>query len=61
VFIDETSKNTNMEPLRGWMPKRERLVGTKGPHWNTMTFVASLHHDRIEAPWLIDGTIDGDP
>jgi transposase len=24
-----------------------------------MTFVAALRHDRIEAPWLIDGPIDG--
>lgn len=25
-----------------------------------MTFVASLRHDRIEAPWLIDGPINGE-
>jgi transposase len=25
-----------------------------------MTFVAALRHDRIEAPWLIDGPIDGE-
>ena len=24
-----------------------------------MPFVAALRHDRIEAPWLIDGPIDG--
>jgi len=60
VFIDETWTKTNMEPLRGWAPKGERLVA-KVPHrhWQTMTFVASLRHDRIEAPWLIDGPIDG--
>jgi transposase len=29
-------------------------------HWKTMTFVASLRHDRIEAPWLIDGPINGE-
>ena len=41
-------------------PKGERLVA-KVPHghWQTMTFVAALRHDRIEAPWLIDGPIDG--
>ena len=61
VFIDETWTKTNMEPLRGWAPKGERLVA-KVPHghWQTMTFVASLRHDRIEAPWLIDGPIDGE-
>ena len=60
MFIDETWTKTNMEPLRGWAPKGERLVA-KVPHghWQTMTFVAALRHDRIEAPWLIDGPIDG--
>ena len=50
-----------MEPLRGWAPKGERLVA-KVPHghWQTMTFVAALRHDRIEAPWLIDGPINGE-
>jgi transposase len=61
VFIDETWTKTNMAPLRGWAPKGKRLKA-KVPygHWNTMTFVAALRHDRIEAPWLLDGPIDGD-
>ena len=25
-----------------------------------MTFLAALRHDRIDAPWLLDGPIDGD-
>jgi putative transposase len=25
-----------------------------------MTFLAALRHDRVEAPWLIDGPINGD-
>lgn len=29
-------------------------------HWNTMTFLAALRHDRIDAPWLIDGPINGE-
>src|SRR5271165_7105892 len=39
VFIDETWTKTNMEPLRGWSPRGERLVA-KVPHghWKTMTF-----------------------
>jgi putative transposase len=61
VFIDETWTKTNMEPLRGWARRGERLVA-KVPHghWKTMTFVASLRYDRIEAPWLIDGPINGE-
>jgi putative transposase len=50
-----------MASLRGWAPKGERLMA-KAPfgHWNTMTFVAALRHDRIEAPWLLDGPINGE-
>lgn len=61
VFIDETWTKTNMAPLRGWAPRGMRLV-SKVPHghWNTTTFLAALRHDRIEAPWLFEGPIDGE-
>jgi transposase len=61
VFIDETWTKTNMAPLRGWARRGERLRA-KVPygHWNTMTFVAALRHDRIEAPWLIDQPMNAD-
>jgi len=29
-------------------------------HWKTMTFVAALRHNRICAPWIIDGPINGE-
>src|SRR5215510_2120118 len=60
VFIDETWTKTNMAPLRGWAPCGQRLPG-KAPHgrWKTMTFLAALRHDRLTAPWFIDGPIDG--
>ena len=50
-----------MAPLRGWAPRGRRLKA-KVPHgrWKTMTFVAALRQDRIDAPWLLDGPIDGD-
>ncbi len=61
VFIDETWTKTNMAPLRGWAERGARLT-TKVPHgrWKTTTFVAALRHDRIDAPWLLDGPIDGE-
>jgi transposase len=61
VFIDETWTRTNMTPLRGWAPRGLRLQ-TKAPHghWKTTTFLAALRHDRIEAPWVLDGPIDGE-
>ena len=61
VFLDETWTKTNMAPLRGWAPRGPRLRA-KVPHgrWKTMTFLAALRCDRIEAPWLIDGPINGE-
>jgi transposase len=61
VFIDETWTKTNMAPLRGWAPRGKRLVA-KVPHrrWKTTTFVAALRLDRIDAPWLLEGPIDGE-
>jgi putative transposase len=61
VFIDETWTKTNMAPLFGWAPRGQRLMA-KVPHrrWKTMTFLAALRHDRVDAPWLIDGPINGD-
>ena len=60
VFIDETWIKTNMAPLRGWGPKGQRL-SAKVPHghWKTLTFVAALRHDRVDAPCVIDGPING--
>jgi transposase len=61
VFIDETWIKTNMAPLRGWGPRGERLAA-KVPygHWKTLTFVAALRHDRVDAPFVIDGPINGE-
>jgi len=61
VFIDETWTRTNMATLRGWAPRGTRLTA-KVPHghWKTTTFLAALRCDRIEAPWVLDGPIDGE-
>ena len=60
VFIDETWVKTNMAPLRGWSQRGERLIG-KAPHgrWRTLTFIAALRVDRIDAPCVFDGPING--
>jgi len=49
-----------MAPLRGWARRGLRLKA-KVPRrrWETMTFLAALRHDRIDAPWLIEGPING--
>jgi DDE superfamily endonuclease len=60
VFIDETWARTNMTRTRGWAPRGKRLVA-KAPFgkWRTFTFLAALRHDRIEAPVLFVGRING--
>ena len=61
VFIDETWTRTNMAPLRGWGPCGERLRATAPfGRWRTMTFIAALRCDRIDAPCLFDGPINGE-
>jgi hypothetical protein len=41
---------------------RGQRLEAKAPygHWKTMTFLAALRHDRIDAPWVVDGPINGE-
>ena len=61
VFIDETWTKTNMTRRYGWAPRGRRLID-KVPHghWKTQTFLAALRCDRVEAPCLFDGPINGE-
>ena len=61
VFIDETWAKTNMAPLRGWSKRGARLRD-QVPYgkWVTLTFVAALRCDRITAPCVFDGPINGE-
>jgi transposase len=60
VFLDETWTKTNMTRLYGRAPRGQRVIG-RAPHghWQTTTFLAGLRHDRIVAPLVLDGPIDG--
>lgn len=60
VFLDETWAKTNMTRTHGRCARGKRLVA-KVPHghWRTLTFLAALRCDRIEAPCVIDGPING--
>src|SRR4051812_17420615 len=61
VFIDETWTKTNMTRRHGWYARGSPLLA-KVPHgrWRTMTFIAALRHDRITAPFVLDGPINGE-
>jgi len=60
VFIDETWAKTNMTRLHGRSARGQRLLA-KAPfgRWQTLTFLAALRCDRIDAPCVVDGPING--
>ena len=42
----------------GWAPRGQRLVDhAPFGHWRTQTFIGALRHDRLDAPWVIDGAM----
>ena len=61
VFIDETGASTKMARRHGRAKRGERLVmAVPHGHWKTTTFLAALRHDRIDAPCVIDGPMNGE-
>ena len=49
-----------MAPIRGWCTKGERLRGsTPRGRWRTLTFLAALRLDKLTAPCVFDGPING--
>jgi len=49
-----------MTRTHGRAPRGQRLVAhVPHGHWTTMTFLAALRNDRIDAPCVIDGPING--
>ncbi len=60
VFVDETGAATNMARRYGRSRRGQRLVAAvPHGHWKTTTFVAALRQDRIDAPMVIDQTMNG--
>jgi transposase len=50
-----------MTPIRGWAPRGKPLVAhAPFGKWRTLTFLAALRHDRIDAPCVLDGPINGE-
>jgi len=61
VFLDETAVTTKMVRLRGRSRRGERLIGrVPHGHWKTVSFVAGLRHDRMVAPFVLDGAMNGE-
>jgi transposase len=61
VFIDETAITTSMVRTRGRCPRGDRLVDyAPHGHWKTVTFIAGLRHDKVVAPFVIEGAMNGE-
>ena len=61
VFSDVTWIKTNMALLRGWDATGNRLRGFGSRcHWRTSTFLGALRHDRLAAPCVFDGPVNGE-
>jgi transposase len=59
-FIDESGTHLGLTRLYGRAAPGERVVeatpGHSGPHY---TLVAALGYRRVQAPWVLDGAMDG--
>jgi transposase len=61
VFIDETAVSTNMVRLKGRAPRGVRVIGAVPlGAWQTITFVAALRHNKMTAPMVIEGAMNGE-
>ena len=61
VFIDESGFDTRMTRRFGRAARGAPCVGAvPHGHWRNNTFIAGLRSDRIDAPMLIEGAMDGD-
>ena len=61
MCLDETGLNTQMLRRYGRAPAGARCLDrVPHGHWQTATFLAALRHDRLTAPLLIDGPLDGE-
>lgn len=61
VFIDETAVTTNMVRAWGRSPRGVELIGRLPQgHWQTLTFVAGLRHDKMVAPMVFEGAMNAE-
>ena len=52
-FINETSLKANMTRTTGWSSRGARLIDhAPCGHCKAQTFIATLHHNRVDAPWV---------
>jgi transposase len=61
VFLDESGATTQMTRNYGRAPRGERVAeGTPNSHWHTLTRLAALTQEGLQAPMTIESPTDGD-
>ena len=60
LFVDESGAKTNMTRHYGRAPRGERAYD-RVPHrrWETTTMIAAMGRNGPQAPWVLDGPMDG--
>ena len=59
-FLDETGAKTNLTRLYARSRRGQRAVAyAPQGHWNTTTLVAAIGAERVIAPLVLDGPMDG--
>lgn len=60
LFIDESGAKTNMTRLYGRGPRGQRVRDhVPCGRWETTTMIAAVGRNGAQAPWVIDGPMDG--
>jgi transposase len=61
VFIDEAGTHTSMTRTHARAPKGQRAYGSVPRNrGGNLTLLAALSNSRIQAEWVIEGSVDGD-
>jgi transposase len=61
VFVDESGANTQMTRRYGRSPVGQRLVcPVPQGHYQTTTLIAAVRLKGPQAPWMFDGSMDGE-
>ena len=60
LFIDESGAKTNMTRLYGRGPRGQRVRDSVPcGRWETTTMIAAVGRNGVQAPWVLDGPMDG--
>lgn len=60
LFIDESGAKTNLTRLYGRAPRGTRVYDhVPNGRWETTTMIAAVGRNGPQAPWVLDGPLDG--